>query len=114
MEHPNEAQRIAQQKFLGNLEQPDKDFHARMFRIGNATYHYYGQNEPSEQDYLSWLEGLQEPMKSGMSKKGYEACRNMLSLKRHSLELRDLGLDAFMKKNLSTDDYKWWGSQKTL
>jgi len=113
MEHPYQKQRDAQKEFLEGLSEEDRPFHEQTFRIGNASFRYYHENEPTKEDYLSWLEGLREPMKSDMTKKGYEACRNVLSLKRHSLELKDLGLDAFMKTNLSTDDYDAWCASKT-
>lgn len=114
MQHPFQAQRDAQEKLLQSLPDEDRPFHQRMFRIGNASFCYYHNNDTTEEDYLSWLDGLQELMKSDMAKKGFEACRNILSLQRHSLELKDLGYDEFMKSNLSEDDYSWWSSTKTL
>ena len=41
MEHPNEEQRINQAKFLRNCPHDQHNFHAQMFRTGNAAIHYH-------------------------------------------------------------------------
>lgn len=113
MDHPNEEQREKQRIFLNGLSQQDRPYHARLFRIGNTTFRYHTAIEPTESDYLNWLEGLREPIKSAMKEKGYQACMSTLSLKRHAMELADHGLDEYLKQHLSEDDYTWWRSQNS-
>jgi hypothetical protein len=65
--------------------------------------HYYHQTEPTEDDYQDWLLGLPENLKKAMIAKGYQGCKSALSLQRHALERRDVGMNEFIRKLLNDD-----------
>ena len=117
MKHPNKQQQQNQADFLANCPPEQREFHARLFRIGNATYRYHQlaasvKDEIPEEYYFEWLEGLPEPIREDMKKKGFEACKSILSFTRYVNERRDIGLDEWLKNNLSEEDYNYHQSLK--
>lgn len=86
-----------------------------MFRIGNATFVYHSKTQseeysPTYEDFLDWLEGLPPNIKRVMEEKGFEGCKTALPFTRHVMERNDIGLDEWMRTNLSNEDYEWWRS----
>lgn len=78
-------------------------------RICNAAQEYYSlANNPSRYEYEMWLESLEEPMKTDDNRLGRKYCQAKLNFKRFVLELRDIGMDTFMKEKLSGTDYAFW------
>ncbi len=112
MEHPDPKCRKNQEDFLEKCSPDQREYHARFFRIGNATYRYHqlvlsdNDNIP-EPYFVEWLNGLQEPIRRDMEKRGFEACKSVLSFTRYVNERRDIGMDDFLKENLSEEDYKY-------
>jgi hypothetical protein len=111
--HPLEKHHQAQLAFLAALPAAQRAEHARLFRLGNATYRYQQQaaGEVTEDDFHHWLAGLPEKMRLAMMRDGFEASKNSLPLRRHALERRDLGYDAFLQAILSPQD---WAYQQQL
>ena len=106
--HPDDRIHLNQAKFLEGLSDRDKSEHAQLFRLGNAAILYYRETEPTEDDYNHWLSGLPENVKAAMTAKGYQECKSILALQRHSLERRDIGMDEFMNKVLTNQDFIFW------
>ena len=121
MQHPDLKYQKTQEEFLKNCPAEEKEFHERFFRIGNATYVYHQRatsinDKVQEAYYYEWLEGLPEAIRKDMQKKGYEACKTMLSFTRYVNERSDIGMDDWMKIHLSEADYEFWldmGRSKT-
>lgn len=113
--HPDIEQRNAQNKFLDTLPENLRGHHAFLFRIGNVTVNYYKEREadPDEDDYTDWLLGLPADIAENMKRKGYAYCRTTLPLRRHAAERRDIGIDEYMKRNLSADDFRKWQDLKS-
>ena len=90
-----------------------RPYYAQLFRLGNASYRYQQQAEGAvtEDDFHHWLEGLPDKMQLVMEREGFEASKNSLPLRRHALERRDLGHDAFLQAILSPED---WAYQQEL
>lgn len=111
--HPLDKYHQAQLDFLAALPPAQQAYHARLFRLGNASYRYQQQaeGEVTEDDFRHWLEGLPEKMRVSMVRDGFEASKNSLPLRRHALERRDLGHDAFLQAILSPED---WAYQQEL
>ena len=111
--HPLDKYHQSQLEFLAALPEAQRTYHARLFRLGNASYRYQQQADGAvtEDDFHHWLEGLPEKMWAAMARDGFEASRNSLPLRRHALERRDLGYDAFMQAILSPED---WAYQQAL
>jgi hypothetical protein len=107
--HPLDKYHQAQLDFLAALPEPQRAYHARLFRLGNASYRYQQQAaaEVTEDDFHHWLEGLPEQMRVVMKREGFEASKNSLPLRRHALERRDLGYDAFLQSILSPEDWAY-------
>ena len=73
MRHPIEKYNQNQAEALASLPEDQREWMARMFRIGNATYCYYNrakelavfdsadQSTPPAQDLLDWLEQQLSP-----------------------------------------------------
>lgn len=64
--YPLASYHQAQLDFLGALPAEQRAYHARLFRLGNATYRYQQQarGQVTEDDFHHWLEGLSEKMRS--------------------------------------------------
>jgi hypothetical protein len=80
-----------------------------LFRIGNATYRYHQlatESEPTEEYYFEWLQGLPENIRKDMKERGFEGCKNILSFTRYVNERNDIGMDEYLKENLSPEDFK--------
>jgi hypothetical protein len=106
--HPDDKIHTSQIEFLDGLSDSDKFEHAQLFRLGNAAMHYYHKTEPTEDDYQHWLQGLPENLSKAMIAKGYRECKSALSLQRHALERRDVGMDKFMRSLLNEQDFNIW------
>lgn len=107
--HPLDKYHQSQLAFLAALPEAQRAYHARLFRLGNASYRYQQQaaGEVTEDDFRHWLEGLPEKMRLAMERDGFVASKNSLPLRRHALERRDLGHDAFLQAILSPEDWTY-------
>ncbi len=115
MEHPFKEQQENQKKFLAELPADLREEHAQLFRIGNATFCYHrlaDQQEPNENDFKDWLEGLPDNIKKDMKTKGFQECKGILSFTRFVNEKNDIGMGEWMKQNLSLEDYKSYSQHK--
>lgn len=143
MRHPIEECNLKQQEALANLPEEKREWMARMFRIGNATYCYYHQSNdlsvfdrsspqsPPAVDLLEWLEQQLNPATESRSARKLleiyweeyleglpndeirrslrsirlDQFKNALPFQRYVLERYDLGMDEFLRQNLSAEDY---------
>lgn len=83
----------------------------QLIRIGNTIHSYFSQlnrEELTKEDFHSWIDSLEEPMKTAFAKKGLEDCRGVLNFQRFILELNDYGLWEFLKQALTEEDYNYW------
>lgn len=108
--YPLDQYHHAQLTFLRQL--PDavtQAYHARLFRLGNATYRYQqlAQSEVTEDDFHHWLAGLPEQIRAVIEREGFEKNKEALPLRRHALERRDVGYDEFMRQHLSSEDWAY-------
>lgn len=109
MKHPNQKIQKNQKQFLEKLPPEKREFHAQLFRIGNTTYRYHqlaADAEPTIKYYNEWLEGLPENIKKGMKEMGFERCKTVLPFTRYVNERNDIGLEQFLKENLTIQDYE--------
>lgn len=109
MKHPNKELQDNQEKFLEQLPKEQREEHARLFRLGNAAYVYHQQAEelePTETDFIEWIEGLPKNIGKDMENKGFEECKGILSFTRYVMEKNDIGMGEWMKHNLSKEDYQ--------
>ncbi|MGI4872556.1 MAG: hypothetical protein ACRYFX_15440 [Janthinobacterium lividum] len=111
--HPLAKYHQSQLDFLAALPEAQRVYQARLFRLGNANYRYQQQaaGEVKEDDFYHWLEGLPEKMRLAMEREGFAASKHSLPLRRHALERRDLGYEAFLQAILSPED---WAYQQEL
>jgi len=117
MEHPDKKCQKKQADFLNQCSVSEKEYHASLFRISNATYIYhqlaYSTSEQILKSYyIEWLNGLPSRIMEDMKRQGYEKCKGILSFTRYVNERNDIGMDEWMKENLSEDDYKQYKSCK--
>lgn len=80
------------------------------FRYGKAISGYYSLPEcvPTEQNFKEWIDSLQEPMKSAFKKQGFDSCKGVLNYRRFILESADIGLDEYLRNNMSSEDYQYY------
>lgn len=111
--HPLDQYHQSQLTFLRDLPAEMRAYHARLFRLGNASYRYQQQAEGdvTEDDFRHWLEGLPDKMRQAMEREGFEKNKAALPLRRHALERRDVGYDAFMRALVSPED---WAYEQSL
>lgn len=64
----------------------------------HAYYQQLDLETITPQDYKDWLNSLKEPMRSHFQTDGLERCKGVLNFQRFVLELRDFGLEKFLKK----------------
>jgi len=113
--HPNPQIQKKQDEFFKKCPDSEKDFHARLFRIGNVSYRYHQRATSNNEEvqriyYEEWLEGLPEPIKENAKSKGFDNCKTMLPFTRYVNERTDLGMDEWMKQHLPEDDYIYYKS----
>lgn len=53
-----------------------------------------------------WLEGLPEKVRIEFKVMGYDKCKSALPLKRFANEMRDIGMDEYIKNLLKPEDYE--------
>jgi len=109
MKHPDKQIQIKQSDFLSRCSPSEKDYHATIFRIGNAacTYHLLASDTSQntlELYYSEWIESLPKNISDTMQ--GFEECKTMLPFLRYVNERNNIGMDEWMKEHLSGDDYK--------
>jgi uncharacterized protein with NAD-binding domain and iron-sulfur cluster len=117
MKHPDPQIQKNQKDFFSRCSGKDREFHALIFRLGNAAYIYHqlafnASREFSEMCYSEWLEGLPPNISEAMKRKGFEGCKTILPLTRYVNERKDIGIDEWMKENLSENDFKEYLNQK--
>jgi hypothetical protein len=106
VKHPLEQYNTAQENFISNISDQDKEYHSLLFSYGNASYLYHHLPiESTFEDYTEWLEGLNENMRKDMQTKGFEACKNILSFTRYVREKRDIGMEDFVIERMGTEEY---------
>jgi len=110
MEHPNKEIQANQKEFLSKLDEGQRAEYACLFRVGNASFRYHrldDRHEPAKIDFQEWLEGLPEPIRKEMERKGFEQCKGILSFTRYVNEKNDIGMDEWLRQNLSSEDYEF-------
>lgn len=145
MRHPIEKCNEEQARVLASLPDDQREFWARQFQIGNASYRYQDQfaevakletaggqpppddliewleqmvllnpdsrhrsaNELLQVYYAEWLEGLPENTRRSVEKLGLEDAKKSWPFRRYVLERNDRGMDEFLKRNLSAEDYAY-------
>ena len=112
MIHPDSQCQKKQRDFLLQCPENEREFHAAMFRIGNASFIYHQlANNTSEKTlkayYLEWLERLPPNIQKDMKKKGFDCCKNVLPFTRYVNERKDIGMDEWMREHLSEKDYNF-------
>ena len=118
MKHPNPMNQKYQEDFLNQCPEDMREYHARIFRIGNVAYRYHQlaatpSNEVLESYYAEWLEGLPANIREDMKKKGFNQCKTMFPFTRYVNEREDVGMEAWMKENLSEKDYEAYHGEKS-
>lgn len=113
MLHPNPDIQKRQEEFLKNCSDKEREFQAKLFRVGNAIYIYNTLAASTEEKKLAeyfneWLETLPLPISEDMRKKGFEACKTAFPFTRYVNERNDVGLDEWLKENLSAEDYEFY------
>jgi hypothetical protein len=105
VKHPIDSCNVNQEKIIAESNEKDRTFHALMFNYGNATY-IYNNIEPTHEEYLNWLSGLPDNIKKNFEELGFEKSKTSISLRRHANEIRDIGMDEFIKTLLTEEDYE--------
>jgi hypothetical protein len=113
MKHPNADCQRKQEEFLKSCPEEEREFHARLFRYGNAAYTYHQQacstSEKRQREYYEeWLQGLTPDIATDMKTKGFEQCKKMLPFTRYMNERNDYGMRDWMKEHLSEEDYNYY------
>ena len=104
-----------QTDFLNQCSASQKDYHASLFRIGNAAFIYHKMAEKIsvarlKKYYPEWLEWLPQTVSENMKAEGFEKCKTMFSFTGYVNEREDKSMDEWMKSNLSEEDYKFYQS----
>ncbi len=75
-----------------------------------SDYYFTHKLEPTQELFNMWLSGLKNPLKSHFEKLGFEKSKGVLSFKRFQLELKDIGLEEYLKENLTDAEYQQYKS----
>lgn len=116
MNHPDPETQKNQDDMLSQLSPERRARYAQLFRIGNASMHYYSNAQsfnPSETDWLEWLEGIPAPVRANLQARGFEVCKTHLPFRRYVLEKNDSGMGEFMRTHLDAEDFAFYQSQST-
>jgi hypothetical protein len=102
-----------QQEFLDTIKISNPDLFemmSRQFRIGNVTFRYYKLGtafNPTVEEFNDWLEGLPPNIADAHREMGFEKSITSLPFRRFYMELHDIGLDEYLKKYLSDEDFDY-------
>lgn len=102
-----------QQKLLDSLRETNVslyDMLSRQFRLGNVTFRYYhlgADFNPTIEEFNMWLDGLPPNIADGHREMGFEKAKNSLPFRRFYMEIHDVGLDEYLKKYLSDEDFEY-------
>ncbi|WP_075344092.1 hypothetical protein [Tenacibaculum agarivorans] len=111
MEHPVEHIRLIQKKAVEQAPERLKEFLARTYRLGNASFIYHQSSkefEADESDYQQWLLSIEDKgFQKQMKEEGFEKGKAILAFKRFVNEKYNIGYDAFLKEHLSKEDYEY-------
>ncbi len=105
IKHPLKSCNESQEKILATCDESEQLFRALMFNYGNAIFRYH-QVEPTPEDYEQWLEGLPDRARKTFEEMGFEQNKLSFPLKRFANEMRDKGMDEYIKSLLKPEDYK--------
>ena len=81
--------------------------------LGEITRAYYSQTtegDYTEETFKLWLDSLSPKIREYFKSKGLKECRGVLNYQRFVLELRDTGLDEYLKDKLTPDQYERYKS----
>lgn len=96
--------------FVWNWEETFEERHMRISKVQIAYYRQHPMTA-TENDYITWLDGLEGALKNHMVDKGFESCKTVLAFQRFYFEFRhDHGMNAYMQSNLSKEDFDFWNS----
>jgi hypothetical protein len=104
IKHPIEKYNQSQKALLEKCSESERLQQALLFNHGNAAYRYY-QIEPTQEEFKDWLVGLPENIRKKFEEDGFESSKNVLPFLRFAQELRDVGMDEYLKKLLTPEDY---------
>ena len=111
MTHPIDKYNQQQADTLATLPADQREYMARMFRIGNAAYRYHHRlaSEPTEEDFTEFLEGLpQDNIRNTYQAEGFNKAVTSWPFRRYIQEKNDIGMGEFMRQHLSADDYVFY------
>lgn len=107
-----------QQEFLDTIKLSNPDLFemmSRQFRISNVTFRYYKLGtafNPTVDEFKDWLEGLPPNIAEGHREMGFEKSINSLPFRRFYNELHDVGLDEYIQKHISSEDFEYYIQSK--
>ena len=107
VKHPSKEIQDRQEKLLASLDEKERTQHALLFNFGNAAYRYHSI-EPTQDEYEQWLEGLPDNIRIHSKSLGFEGNKNSFPLRRFANEMRDRGMEEYMKNLLKPQDYEAW------
>lgn len=111
MKHPIDRYNQQQADTLAALPVDQRDYMARMFRIGNTAYRYHHRlaSESTEEDFAEFLEGLpQDSIRNTYRAEGFSEAVTSWPFRRYIQEKSDIGMGEFMRQHLSEDDYVFY------
>ncbi len=102
----------SQLKYLSQFEGETQIKMEKTLRIGIVASQYHKGDvikfEPTIQDWEDWLGGLPERAAVIFRKYGFEKGILAFPFRRFYMELKDLGLEEYMKKHLSIEELAIW------
>lgn len=116
MKHPIEKYNIQQAETLAALPENQREYMARMFRIGNASYCYHNRvkdlsaynNELLAVYFQEYLDGLEhDGLRRTMERDGLEKAKTSFPFRRYVLERHDIGMNEYLQTHLSKEDYEF-------
>jgi len=110
MIHPNKEIQEQQAQYLKNCPDDEREHHAQMFRIGNASYFYHKLADDTplhllQTYYNDWLEALPPNISEEMKKQGFDNCRLMPSFTLYVNEKNGNDFNEWLKNKISPEDY---------
>lgn len=107
VKHPDEACNEMQEAFLYQCPADQRRFHELLFTHGNISYRYHQESKtfrPTVTDFEEWLTGLPVNIRQDMQRRGFEACKGILSFTRYVNEKNDIGLDEYIRLWMDPED----------
>ncbi|PRX99265.1 hypothetical protein CLV24_1621 [Pontibacter ummariensis] len=87
----------------------------QLLRIRRTTSRFFELPpvEPEPRHFNDWVNSMKEPLRTMFRRLGYNQCKSLPGLCHFIMERKDEGLQEYMMRHLSPQDYRFWKEHRS-